>query len=418
MLDKLKLNNLVITNKKLILKARVQTISKLIQKLRKTKTKTAETPKDKDRTRKYTECITELKTQKPVELMRQVLAKSGGNTKAVLTNGRSSPKELAMAMLEENKIMSQLLNNFRQELKLSNDKEKVKWREEILEVSKRQAKFKRTEEKKRKRKELKEIKANDKKREEWLKENQQRLQDGEEIVKKEQEEHVNIKKIEPAQTSIPQDTASKAPIKEKEKTLKEELKTKPNQVNESNQKKLTKQKEKLKPDPKPEAAIKPKSTKPETKANEATKQKPTKLKEKPMKKPVKDRPTHVIDPFFITQSGQPYLSTAIDNSDGEEDEKAPRQGPTPVPAANSWRKQKYENSYERPAATQGEGKKIKFNDDGEATVTATASTLSPAAAADSAPSVSTEGMHPSWIAKQKWKPKIAEFQGTKIKFDD
>ncbi|XP_068153999.1 brain acid soluble protein 1 homolog [Drosophila tropicalis] len=415
MLDKLKLNNLVITNKKLILKARVQTISKLVQKLRKTKTKAAETQKDKDRTRKYMECITELKTQKPVELMRQVLAKSGGNTKAVLTNGLSSPNELAMAMLEENKIMSQLLNNFRQELKLSTDKGKVEWREEILEVSKRQAKFQRTEEKKRKRKELKEIKANDKKREEWLKENQQGLQEGEENVKEEQEEHDQTKNIEPTETSNPEDTPSKALAKEKQKKLKEKLKTKPNKSNESNQKKLTKQKETLKPNLKPDAAIKQRSTKPETNANEATKQKPAKLKEKPIKKAAKDRPTHVIDPFFITQSGQPYLSTAIDNSDDEEDEKAPRQAVPPAPAENGWRKQKYENSYERPATTQtqGEGKKIKFNDDGEATVTATAPTPSPAA-----PTVSTEGMHPSWVAKQKWKPKIAEFQGTKIKFDD
>jgi len=35
-----------------------------------------------------------------------------------------------------------------------------------------------------------------------------------------------------------------------------------------------------------------------------------------------------------------------------------------------------------------------------------------------APPLSTDGMHPSWVAKQKFKPKIAAFQGTKIKFDD
>lgn len=138
-----------------------------------------------------------------------------------------------------------------------------------------------------------------------------------------------------------------------------------------------------------------------------------KYEHKKPKEEEKERPTHVVDPFFITESGQPYLSTAVvmsdDNNDTDNEEYQPEQRRR-KPMTNRQENRRM-RSNEMPLLTNFKGKLTKFDKDGSAAET-TLPTLPPVAANSEA------GMHPSWIAKQKLKPKIAAFTGTKIKFDD
>ncbi|KAI8044175.1 hypothetical protein M5D96_000326 [Drosophila gunungcola] len=390
-MDRLKFNNLVISNKKVIQKARAQTIAKLVQKLRKTKnvlTKNPDSEKEKIRLRKNSECLVQLKTLKCLDIARQSLLQEGTNPNAVIANERSTPDELGIAMLRLNKLMHGLVDTFVETLKLSTDKE-AKWREEILETSKRRAKIERTEERKRKRKELKEQKALTKNRLEWLEQNKV---GGSEVEGAEAEDTSSLEVSQEDQPEI-----SKSPTKpEKPQTL-------------STEKKDKKQRQ------------------------------PSIEEDEP--KPDNNRPTHVVDPFFITESGQPYLSTAVVLSGDDDSEAEEEQRPPPVKSFRN--EERRTNTYQerperqqefrakkptddrhpswlakqqqKPIISDFKGKKITFGDNGQASETR-ASQINPPA--PTAAPLSTEGMHPSWVAKQKFKPKIAAFQGTKIKFDE
>ncbi|KAH8346088.1 hypothetical protein KR067_003626, partial [Drosophila pandora] len=449
----------VITNKKVIQKARAQTIAKLIQKLRKSKDALAKHPdaeKEKTRLRKNTECLAQLKALKCLDIVRQSLLQEGTNPNTVIASERSTPDELGIAMLRLNKLMHGLVDKFMDALELKSDKD-AKWREEILESSKRRVKQERTEEKKRKRKELKEQKAQTKNRLEWLEQN--KVQNGEnlEVVvpaapEVNQPEPDLPAKVEPVTSKvIPQNDSRK---QKKERIVKEkpQRKVKPTENkqidrdhnaekrprSETNRSEEKTEKKEIIFREKPQRKVMPTENKQIDRDYNAEKRprRETNRSEEKEPKPQKDRPTHVVDPFFITESGQPYLSSAVvldENDDREADEK---------PLINKFRNENSRTSYQkrpesrtefRPKRTDDrhpswlakqqqkpvigdfQGKKIKFSENGE-----TAETSAPIH--NSQPSVatpaSTEGMHPSWVAKQKWKPKIAAFQGTKIKFDE
>ncbi|XP_017047090.1 triadin [Drosophila ficusphila] len=463
-MDRLKFNNLVITNKKLIQKARAQTIAKLVQKLRKTKDVLAKNPdseKEKIRLRKSSECLTQLKSLKCLEIVRQSLLQEGTNPNAVIANERSTPDELGIAMLRLNKLMHGLVDTFAKTLKLSADRE-AKWREEILETSKRRVKIERTEERKRKRKELKEQKALAKNRLEWLEQNKVAGSAVEEAptLQFDQEE-----KVETFQSTIKPEANQALPKEKKEKKVKDKkLKVEKSLSTKDKQSKSDKsvqrsKKESVKKANKeqaifkenqPQQEVKSKEPKPKPLERKAAKQqkvrpqveKQLSIDEEEEPKVDNNRPTHVEDPFFITESGQPYLSTAVvlsgDNDSEAEEEERP-------PTAKKFRnEERRTNTYREKPERQSEfkarkpaddrhpswlakqqqtpiigdfkGKKITFGEDGEASEIKTP-IVNPLASSTNTPS-SNEGMHPSWVAKQKFKPKIAAFQGTKIKFDE
>ncbi|XP_034662371.1 serum response factor-binding protein 1 [Drosophila subobscura] len=462
MLDKLKFNNLVITNKKVIQQARAQTVSKLVQKLRKVKdvlTKHPDNEKHKERLRKSSECVAQLKALKSLDIMRQLLLQDGKNPNAVLTNGRSTPDEVVLAMLALNKLMKALVDTFRQTLGLDSDKDS-RWREEILETSKRRVKLERTETKKKQRKELKEQKAQTRNRLEWLEKNKVGTVGGTDVTETdvlpatesaiEEVETAEEQKQKPKQEKPLRNPKVPSVKKEEKSKLREERKQKPKPEKPLRNPKVASVKEEEKP--KQREKKQPQKEKLEIKP----KPKPIDIKEKPRKREQekeasiekevndeKDRPTHVIDPFFITESGQPYLSSAVVHSEDNESEN--EQEPMPHPAKRSRNEHRPTYSREerrpeinskkptedlhpswiakqqqKPVIGHFKGKKIKFGDDGQA-----AEIKLPAVEHHSAPAfahtptpTSMEGMHPSWIAKQKWKPKIAAFQGTKIKFDE
>ncbi|KAH8243982.1 hypothetical protein KR032_011908, partial [Drosophila birchii] len=453
----------VITNKKLIQKARAQTIAKLVQKLRKSKDGLAKNPdseREKIRLRKNSECLAQLKTLKCLDIVRQSLLQEGTNPNTVIASERSTPDELGIAMLRLNKIMHGLVDTFVGTLKLSTDKE-AKWREEILETSKRRFKIERTEEKKRKRKELKDQKAHTKNRLEWLEQNKVAGPEGTEVKTKEAE--VGQVQTEQENQSASQTEKQQSEVSKNDGTTNatKPEKPQPSKKNKNERKPLTKtlkpqrapQKESLSGNDENKQDSQEKQTLRDIKPKEI-RQKPTEVKERKPKlrsdrkqsieeesKPDKHRPTHVVDPFFITESGQPYLSTAVVHSEDNESEAEEEQRPPPVKRYRS-DEQRGSNYHERPerqpafgakkphddrhpswVAKQQQkpiigdfrGKKITFGEDGQAAEIRTPkNNRAPAADAPA----STEGMHPSWVAKQKWKPKIADFQGTKIKFDE
>ncbi|ALC47086.1 Rlb1 [Drosophila busckii] len=469
MFDKLNFNNLVISNKKLIQQARAQTIAKLVHKLRKLNNaldKHPDNEKHKQRIRKNAECVAQIKALKCIRIMRSVLLQDGKHN-AVLTNGRATPEEIGIAMLGLNKIMQLLVNTFRLKLELGSEADAA-WRTEILETSKRRLKVERTEDKRRKRKELKDLKAQERNRVEWLQQNKPEVdqemgtavetaaEDCEkEVVETAKEKSINNKleniestkelhvdqpRLEVMQPKVIEKPAKRdvKQLKQREKTVKKErlqidnkkqpkLELKQPRVIEKPAKGVVKQvkemeksakKERLQVDNKKhtQPSVIEKPAKPEhvEPYRSNVKQKKTKVEEK-------ERPTHVVDPFFITESGQPYLSSAVvlsgDSSDESEKEDVYHQEPSrrkhvtrqqDTDKHPSW----LAKQQQRPIISSFKGRKIKFGDDGSAVATIAPSAVAPETAAV------TADMHPSWIAKQKLKPKIATFMGTKIKFDD
>ncbi|XP_016950066.1 triadin [Drosophila biarmipes] len=488
-MDRLKFNNLVISHKKVIQKARAQTIAKLVQKLRKTKDALAKKPdsdKEKIRLRKNSECLAQLKALKCLDLVRQSLLQEGTNPNTVIASERSTPDELGIAMLRLNKLMHGVVDTFVKALDLSTDK-KAKWREEILETSKRRVKIERTEERKRKRKELKEQKALTKNRLEWLERNKVADAGVPPTGAAEEVNQVEMPDISESPANTEETPAIKKEQKDKKVAKKEKNPKKdkpPGKKNEKHKPEKPKPVSKKEPlgktkenitnplEKQPQKDVKPEETKtklvkrkqikennnnqegkqkePKTKALERKPAREQKPKPRPERqpsieedepKPDSNRPTHVVDPFFITESGQPYLSTAVvlsgDNDSESEEEQRP-------PPAKKFRNEdRRTNTYRERPERQAEfkakkptddrhpswlakqqqkpiiggfkGKKITFGDDGQA---AEVTTPSINHSNSTAPAASTDGMHPSWVAKQKFKPKIAAFQGTKIKFDD
>lgn len=398
--------------------------------------------KHKERLRKSVECMLCLKSLKFAEIMRSLLLQIGNNHNAVLTNGRATPDELSIAMLGLNKLMQELVDKFQKTLKLSSEPDS-KWREEIGETSKRRLKLQRTEEKRRKRKELKEQKAQQRNRDEWLKQNKP------EEAKESEEDPVLEDSTDSGETS-----AGTYRVTKVEKSRKPEDNVVQVQQSEKPTKKTT-NKERLQKtvENKNKNKIKVNSIKPESenlqsdigrmpkKPKEAefeldksklqreisrTAKKPKEsVKERreseyDVEKPnedVKERPTHVVDPFFITESGQPYLSTAVvlsddENNDAEDEQPEQKRRKPPY----RWQEHRnvrdnnnrHSSNFVKNQTTVQSNKKIKFGEDG----IAEDAPIVPVAAKDD------EGMHPSWVAKQKLKPKIAAYQGTKITFDD
>ncbi|KAH8418486.1 hypothetical protein KR009_005227 [Drosophila setifemur] len=464
MLDRLKFNNLVIktninrkwktikkhwqsqvvTNKKVIQKARAQTIAKLVQKLRKAKdvlVKHPDSEKDKTRLRKNTECMAQLKALNCIDIVRQSLLQEGTNPNTVIASERSTPDELGIAMLRLNKLMHGLVDKFMSTLKLNNGKD-VAWREEILESSKRQMKIKRTEEKKRKRKELKDQKAQTRNRLEWLNQNKVEIVDNSES---------DVPTV-PDVSEPEKDEELKSVLKPKNRVvLSKKDPLKPNSATKAKSSEYLSRKE-------PIMRVQANKSSPKEKKVQSTKKRQAnrEIKGKQLlearidkqqsvdsnSEPDKNRPTHVVDPFFITETGQPYLSTAVflsddNNSEGEKEPKPPHvkkfrnehrradrtqmERPERLTQFNtkklndgrhpSW----LAKQQQKPIIGDFRGKKITFSEDGQASDIKAPYVNS---LANNPTATSTEGMHPSWVAKQKWKPKIAAFQGTKIKFDE
>lgn len=179
----------------------------------------------------------------------------------------------------------------------------------------------------------------------------------------------------------------------------------------------------------------------------------------------------VIDPFFITDAGEQYLSTAITNGTANEelannsnlasqsnrpfntekvhmirskhrrefsDTKKSYSGQY-MNGKHSKRSDVFEDREEKsrnedenkhpswlakqkikPVIKEFKGKRITFGDNEIEELNSTLSANEVQSSAEemsTGASISTQDIHPSWIAKQKMKPTIQAFQGTRIRFD-
>ncbi|XP_061390307.1 uncharacterized protein LOC133325584 [Musca vetustissima] len=431
MLNKLQFNNMVISNKKGIQQARIQTINKLVHKIRKLKTLLEKRPEDskcKERIRKSTETMEHLKKLKRAEIMKCVLLLEKPPA-AVITNGSSTPDEMAAALLAMNKVMQGLIKRFKLELKLE-DSDSAIWKEELRENSKRRQKIERTEEKKRKRQALKEQKAMARNRQEWLEQNcptegNDEANDGD--VKNNSISTVSGWKIEEVEENIlPKEIQEnkKQPI-----VVKETPKVKrPTQVVNG------KPPKKEVPQKKPRLEIKTPVVKVQENIEsehesdqESIADESFKPSEDSANESETEETTHVVDPFFVTETGENYLSTAVVNKNAAEDnheveekdrhliqlngskkvgndnrrqDQQSRFNDKRKPWSNDQRQQKPWNNDQRqqkswPNDQRQQKPDIKKNVDNN-----------------------NEKLHPSWAAKQKLKPVITGFQGKKIVFGE
>lgn len=123
-------------------------------------------------------------------------------------------------------------------------------------------------------------------------------------------------------------------------------------------------------------------------------------------------PPTTVDDFFVTADGSNYVSTAVASEKPDDDSDDNSKGHTKQ--GKGFAKKPHESSFhqkniKRPVKLATDrldsGKKRKWTDDNEEE-----SNVGKQLKADS-------NLHPSWQAKQKLKPTITEFKGTKITFD-
>ncbi|XP_065355091.1 MATH and LRR domain-containing protein PFE0570w [Calliphora vicina] len=466
MLNKLKFNNLVISNKKGIQQSRIQTINKLVHKIRKLKTlleKHPDNTKCKERIRKSTETMELLKKLKRVDIMKNVLLMDKP-APAVITNGLATPEEVGIALLCMNKVMLGLIKRFKTELQL-NEAENSEWKEALMESSKRKQKIERTEEKRRKRLEMKQQKAMGRKREEWLEGNKQDNEDDEVSEDKELDvsttsgwqvdelSNDNVTTEADEEIEKKSNKPLKRPIKEKPLEKKTPQPPKKQKVVIENIKETTKLNEssaeesecdEITEEIKPVKVDKPKIV--DIHQNES----PQDAEEEPEEE-IAVEEEMVVDPFFITDTGENYLSTAVikrdQNAEHENNEekrdlhmiklnkydKRPtdfkdrrQQGrdnnqrdftqnrPQNNNRWNSGDGREQQNRWnnkqtnDRDKFSQNKWNDRKNNETRDQDFKHN----------KSANNSDEQKLHPSWAAKQKLKPVITGFQGKKITFGD
>lgn len=376
---------------------------------------------------------------------------------AVITNGSSTPEEMAGALLSMNKVMQGLIKRFKLELKLE-DSESAKWKEELRENSKRRQKIERTEEKKRKRQALKEQKAMARKRNEWLEQN---CPNGgsEEAPKDDSISTVPGWKVEEVEEEkLPKEIVESKPIlaikKPKIKRTKPVKDEKPirNDV----------PIKKSKPEVQPTLREPQENPTPEYESDEGSQPESFKPSDDDNAESETEETTHVVDPFFVTETGENYLSTAVvSKSQVEEtykeeekdrhliqlngskkytdfrDNRKQQRREDSFPQKDKWQDKKYSqhpNRFERRRQDQqqrGENKfpqRNKWNDEkhsqklnrfGNDNRRQGHQRFDDKPKDDFKKNIDAgEKLHPSWAAKQKLKPIITGFQGKKIVFGD
>ncbi|XP_075145902.1 rlb1 [Haematobia irritans] len=450
MLNKLQFNNMVISNKKGIQQARIQTINKLVHKIRKLKTLLDKRPNDtkcKERINKSTETMEQLKKFKRVEIMKSVLLLEKPPA-AVITNGLSTPEEMAVALLAMNKVMLGLTKRFRMELKLE-DSQNNTWRDELRESSKRRKKIERTEEKKRKRLEMKEQKIVARKRQEWMEQNCENVNKDE--SKDGPISTVGEWKIEdiPEKDDQPKKKCQTKPTEETSHDLKLQIKCRKNQTvhNENKEKKKTCAGQRKKIDTTQNAHLKEnvhsEDDEPE-KRNSIVKEEtiylPQDIDSEQENEDIAEE-THVVDPFFVTETGENYLSSAVSSRILEDNEsvegeknfhmaklnghanhkdfrerRKDRDTGTYFQQRNSHNDNHFSRHDKRVGEKQSRMQNKSRNDRSFPKQESWNNNIKRKGERDV--QGQDEKLHPSWAAKQKLKPVITNFQGKKIRFDN
>ncbi|XP_053960520.1 uncharacterized protein LOC128864783 [Anastrepha ludens] len=410
MFNKLEFNNLVISNKRKIQRAKTQTIQKLVQKIKKLKYLLDKKPdhvKNKERYRKATLSFEELKKLKSVDLMKHVLVLEKSPS-AILTNGLCSPEEMAFAMLAVNKIIHELVSIFREKLQLDDGNQA--WKKELMQTSRRRIKILRTEQKRKSRQDLKAQKIIARKRTEWL-QNQSGTQTNEDKNKGKDllDEGANIStlgywKIE----SIEDESSKKSKKQIKDKKIISKVNrtvvsgsspsSKSGNVSKNTQTVLHQAERNTFSNAENEAI-----SKYDDSVGIAASDFNINLESRNSPEKTKEDITHVVDPFFITNSGENYRSSAViirngnvlDLQANENNEKSKADGNAQKRPRNNYNKRENSTHFKAdytPIQAKNVHRSVKESH--------------------------VEGFHPSWEAKKKFKAVIGSFQGKKIKFED
>ncbi|KAL5274425.1 hypothetical protein ACFFRR_000893 [Megaselia abdita] len=450
--DKQKINNHLVASKKRVRQARIQCINKIVQKIRKVSEYLEKHPDDiksKDKLRKTEQVLLELKKVNHVKLLRKAIIYEG-NPETVITNGSSSPEEVAEALFVSHTAIKEIVTEVIEKYCLD-DEANPGWKDQITAASKKSQKDEKLENKKRKRAEKKQKTAQEKKRLEWLKENkiegsEAQAEDLSDMLSK-PAVNSKVKAIVPPKAkkqkkTLIEESEEAHPITKKAKFT-PALVIKPKAGKHS----ITVTSEEESED---EALIHEESyadsEKEESQSEEDNYSEHEEMEsfegeneesESEVEEEVTESVKKVIDPFFTTSSGEPYKAIAIpervqpgSKSDGlvRRDRRDNMMGRTSKPRKpkaleyeeneiNSFNNQKSSWTEDHSksegkihpswAAKQKQngiqgfaGKKISFGENGE----------------DSSPK-QNDKIHPSWAAKQKQKG-IQGFAGKKISFGE
>ncbi|XP_037949255.1 MATH and LRR domain-containing protein PFE0570w [Teleopsis dalmanni] len=497
MFNKLKFNNIVISNKKIIQQGRNQIINKLVHKLKKFQyllEKNDENIKNKNRMRRNVAYLEHLKKLKRFEIIKSVLLLEKNPT-AVITNDRAAPEEIVIAMLAANKLIADLVKKIHEELNI-NSKDNA-WKEKLMENSKRQTKMEKVEYRRLKRKEIKDQRNVERKRKEWLQENNaDKINDSQDKELnltsssgnwiEEELEGEDSEDLEESITEIPSNKLKSEKSKathvlqnKKEnntKQIKKENKVEAVQINQIKSEANLTSKVKINSTVNIESRQDNDIGNNEeiSMANEYVNE-DSKIKDDPITNGARENTDinispsknvnvneniFVEDPFFITETGKPYMSTAIvtnktqNVSEEVVNNKSNVGNKRKIHDRNNYQSEnrnfhkqnselnskwknkdnqmnKSENLHpswaakqkQKPIITNFQGKKITFNDDDNMEQTVPQNNFNKNKNSNGAGKGKTSNkvennLHPSWAAKQKQKPTITAFEGKKIKFDD
>lgn len=364
---------------------------------------------------------------------------------AIITNGLATPEEVGVALLTMNKVMQGLIKRFKTELHLNED-ESDEWKQALRENSKRRQKIERTEEKRRKRMEMKQQKALGRKRQEWLEENQK----GMDLEKLEGAEDTELnvsntgswkveeleieKDVEEQGDNVQSNTKQikKRPIPEKT------LNKKTNKVNT----KKPKLDLKLEKEADEEQEEELESDKEVTNFN-TSKMKVEHVSDEEEPEQEEDL---VVDPFFITDTGENYLSTAVvkRNQNDEDDNNENKRDLHMIKLNNSdkksvdFRERRQQNRNNNQRDKRAPNNRNSWNNDKDRSTqnkwnnkqsngrdkfsqnkwSDKKQTPQDFRNKNTKNTNEEDKLHPSWAAKQKLKPVITGFQGKKITFGD
>lgn len=308
---------------------------------------------------------------------------------SMLSNNFTGAVDLAIAMLAQNKKLETVISAFEKEFKLERKSMNAKWKKDLKMESKRQLKLKRIAEKKMHRQRRKEQKEYTQKRQEWL---QQHIQREEEAVEQEIYDSLLEERVLPIEKwrKVSENKGNKEMLDKEQEQYFVPVKTKQSPNNGGLKDKMPARigKEKI--------------------FESEARKKSSQEKED-------DDPEEIftVDSFFITETGENYLSTAVVKRKEEETTGKPNTDTLIMentailerPHSSTH----YLSSFAAPSRPllKTDWKIFSINE-----------SASKSGSLRSGENIVDRDIHPSWLAKQKMKPVIQEFRGKKITFND
>lgn len=329
--------------------------------------------------------------------MKRILLLEGSPCR-IITNSFSDPEELGIAMLAMNQITKRVLENFIKEFNLNGEENAIaqEWKRDLQKESKRQMKLQRISEKKLRREQHKKQKEYAEKRQEWLKKHLNNGEDNgvETEVKESTEKKTEYDENKDSEMANHSYKLKQYSRKSEETLAKDQFREKTDNC--FAEKQLAKDQLNLSITEKTDNCFVGKQlAKDQLQLSSAEKTDYFAEKQFQLESKQEENLEKILteDSFFITETGRTYLSTAVNSTVRDENAENIHTitEPNSFKKANtSLQKSVDRGSYNKKLVfREHENKKFIF-----------------------------ERKHPSWEAKEKVRPVIKKFQGTKIRFDE